>query len=358
MSSIEQDILSDKLNTTLTNTVIHEEQINTLEHSNNLEEHSPPLEEHSPPLEHSNNLEEQSNNLEQQCQIKSVKPILDFNMDSRGGLLYDIIHIFDNVYSYGRTLIENNYFNFADNADFNLVYPNIYIGNYSTSTNLELLQGVGITHIISVIPTFNPPFPDKFKYLHIAAYDDETQEILQYVDICNAFIGDVLSEGGKVLIHCMVGRSRSISIFIAFLINILKGRFDQTIVNLDADNDVSNEMEYKQIIGAKRKVTFNPDVVDIGSSSKEVEMKNMKEISYVTNYVHPELNNKHRAFMLYKKETMIKEIYTLMETYNQRENEKQKQNFSLMTDILKYVVKYRKQSDPNPYFIEQLTTLL
>ena len=35
---------------------------------------------------------------------------------------------------------------------------------------------------------------------------------------------------GKVLIHCMVGRSRSITIFLAFLINILCGNFNQKCV--------------------------------------------------------------------------------------------------------------------------------
>ena len=92
------------------------------------------------------------------------------------GFFYNLLHILDDIYVYGRTVIENNYFNLSDNVDFNLVYPNIYIGNYSTSTNLELLQGLGITHIITVLPTFNPPFPDKFTYLHIQAYDNEPED--------------------------------------------------------------------------------------------------------------------------------------------------------------------------------------
>ena len=98
--------------------------------------------------------------------------MVDFNNDESGGIIYDILHFFDDIYVYGRTLLENNYINLSDTDDFNLVYPNIYIGNYSTSTNFDLLKTLGITHIISAIPTFNPPFEDKFKYLHIEAYDD------------------------------------------------------------------------------------------------------------------------------------------------------------------------------------------
>ena len=88
------------------------------------------------------------------------------NLDDTGtNFIYNIIHYFNDLYASGRTHIENNYFNLASNEDFNLVYPNIYVGNYSITTNLDLLKGLGITHIITVIPTFNPAFEDKFKYL-------------------------------------------------------------------------------------------------------------------------------------------------------------------------------------------------
>jgi hypothetical protein len=145
--------------------------------------------------------------------------------NSSNSLFYNLIHILDDIYVYGRTVIENNYFNLADNADFNLVYPNIYIGNYSTSTNLELLQNLGITNIISVIPTFNPPFPDNFKYLHISAYDDESQDMSSFFQTGIDTIKEILTNKGKILIHCMVGRSRSVTIFLAFLISFFLSLF-------------------------------------------------------------------------------------------------------------------------------------
>jgi hypothetical protein len=132
------------------------------------------------------------------------------------------------------------YFNLSENDDFNLVYPNVYVGNYSTSTNYKLLKDLGITHIISVIPSFNPPFADKFKYLHIEAYDDESQDIKKYFEISNEFITKCLQEGGKILIHCMVGRSRSVTIFLAFLIYIIQGNFNKNILNLEECNDIYN----------------------------------------------------------------------------------------------------------------------
>ena len=37
--------------------------------------------------------------------------MVDFNNDETGGIIYDILHFFDDIYVYGRTLLENNYIN-------------------------------------------------------------------------------------------------------------------------------------------------------------------------------------------------------------------------------------------------------
>ena len=307
---------------------------------------------------------------EADCKEQKEVIISDVGNNDRGGIVYDIIHILDDVYSYGRTVIENNYFNFANNDDFNLVYPNIYIGNYSTSTNLELLQNVGITHIMSVIPTFNPPFPDKFKYLHIQAYDDQSQDLSQHFENCNTFIGNVLKDGGKVLIHCMVGRSRSVTLFLGFLINIICGNFNQSVVNLFSDNDVSNEVEYKQFGKSKNKLN-----IKYTNSSPDTINDTISKIEYIK----PELSNKYRNFINYKKETMISEVEELIKKYKLLQKEINILTVDIVPDkatdkstdqlkiqfannfikhILQYIKSYRTTASPNPYFITQLVDLL
>ena len=68
------------------------------------------------------------------------KDVLEYNDKSGEGIINDIVHTLNDAYVYSRIVIENNYFNFSDNTDFNIIYPNLYVSNYSTSTNLELLQ--------------------------------------------------------------------------------------------------------------------------------------------------------------------------------------------------------------------------
>lgn len=271
------------------------------------------------------------------------------------GFFYNLLHIIDDIYVYGRTVIENNYFNLSDNVDFNLVYPNIYIGNYSTSTNLELLQGLGITHIITVLPTFNPPFPEKFTYLHVQAYDDETQNLDSFFQQTNQFIVNVLTQRGKLFIHCMVGRSRSVSVFIAFIIHLIQGNFNQSLVDITGYNDVSNAIEYNKFIGKIQGIITDgvaPVRIDNIKQCNNINISD-EEISRVS-YLQPEFDNKYNKFMNYKKDFMIREIEKLIKKYNELNENRE----DLYIDILEYVKKYRIIACPNIYFEKQLRILL
>jgi len=330
---------------------------------------------------------------------------VDFANDNTS-FIYDILHILDDIYIYGRTHIENNFFNLASNEDFNLVYPNIYIGNYSISTNYELLKGLGITHIISVIPTINPAFKDKFKYLHIQAYDDDYQDIKMYFDETNLFIKNCLHEGGRILIHCMAGRSRSVTIFIAFLIFIIKGGINQCIVILNNENnkhninnDVCNIIEYNKLIDSKKQHIEYKDNSNYNHNhnhnynynSKKNENRNNlfdEKISSIENEI-PRLSKKEENFVLYKKQKMITDIDELIsnykilkkeldnykkqifiETKETKETEETKETQELiknmkiefsskmLKEILQYVKSHRSCISPNAHFINQLGDLL
>lgn len=315
---------------------------------------------------------------------------VDFN-DEPGGIIYDILHFIDDIYIYGRTLLENNYINLSDTDDFNLVYPNIYIGNYSTSTNFDLLKTLGITHIISAIPTFNPPFEDKFKYLHIEAYDDESQDITKYFEISNEFISECLNQGGKILIHCMGGRSRSITLFLSFLIYIMQKKFHKKSLNLENNNDIYNSIEYNKFIKNNIKKS-NYDGINNSNGNNNSNNGNNDindERINTNNNIMPQFNDKEKSFNIYKKEKMLSDVDELIDIYNKLKKEitiykkNNDNNISIdfnktknykdinelnkivkkmkleagqhfIKELIKYITKYRKQARPNPYFIKQI----
>ena len=315
--------------------------------------------------------------------VADATDVIDITND-RGGLIYDILHIFDDIYAYGRVFIENNYFNLSSNDDFNIVYPNIYIGNYSSSTNLESLTALGITHIISVIPSFNPPFPDKFNYLHIEAYDDESQDMKVHFEKTNKYISDCLTQGGKCLIHCMVGRSRSVSVFMAFIIYIIHNKFNQSIIKIDNDGEIhslsegsndgnsngnsnGNVIEYKKLVNGRTR-------------RKSISRNGDEQITKLEETERPQLCKKEENFIIYKKQNMINEVVELSNKYNLLLNEirdlqskidieteeitetlnnmKEQNAINMYNYILSYVKTYRLCARPNSYFIKQLCEIV
>ena len=100
----------------------------------------------------------------------------------------------------------------------NEIIDGIYLGNINSSYDIEKLQEIGITHIISVLAGFIPPYPNEFKYLQLNALDTTNTDLSNKFEIANNFIDDAFENEGKVLIHCMAGRSRSATILLAYMI--------------------------------------------------------------------------------------------------------------------------------------------
>ncbi|KAE9025210.1 hypothetical protein PR003_g12794 [Phytophthora rubi] len=85
----------------------------------------------------------------------------------------------------------------------------LFIGSYGAANNLEALKHAGITHIL---------FPEEFTYLRLEVADLPSVRISDFFDEALGFVDAALETGGKVLVHCFMGRSRSATIVLAYLI--------------------------------------------------------------------------------------------------------------------------------------------
>jgi hypothetical protein len=134
-------------------------------------------------------------------------------------------------YAYNK--IVSKYFqNTTNNFEADEIMPGIFLGSINSSYDLDVLKSKGITHIISVILGYDPAFPEDFQYLIINALDNENNNISDVFESCNDFINDALFESnGKVLIHCMAGRSRSATILAAYIIKTC-GMDVENVLNL------------------------------------------------------------------------------------------------------------------------------
>jgi len=99
------------------------------------------------------------------------------------------------------------------------VVPGVYITSALVARQGKVLDEFGITHVISIQGKPISPFTHR-EYLLIPAKDHISQDLLQFVAQCNDFIHNARLNRGKVLIHCVEGKSRSPSIGCIYLMTI------------------------------------------------------------------------------------------------------------------------------------------
>ena len=98
----------------------------------------------------------------------------------------------------------------------------LFISDLASACNIIEMKKRGITHVLSVVLGLDPLYPTDFVYKNVHIRDNEMQNLCQYFDECSKFIDDAIKNGGKVLVHCSYGISRSASIVIAYYINTKK----------------------------------------------------------------------------------------------------------------------------------------
>ncbi|KAG8188940.1 hypothetical protein JTE90_014992 [Oedothorax gibbosus] len=101
----------------------------------------------------------------------------------------------------------------------NKVLPGLYVGNFRDAKDQDQLRANNITHIISIHDNAKRVHDDK-EYLCIQAADTPGQNLAQFFSRCNDFIHRARAQGGGVLIHCLAGVSRSVTIAAAYLMSV------------------------------------------------------------------------------------------------------------------------------------------
>lgn len=102
-------------------------------------------------------------------------------------------------------------------TDMDLIIPGLYLGSARDASNLEGLTAAGVTHILTVASGINPAFPRQFTYLVIPVSDSSDANLRKHFFTCRKFIRKCLEKNEAVLVHCLMGISRSASIVIAYM---------------------------------------------------------------------------------------------------------------------------------------------
>ncbi|XP_064652922.1 dual specificity protein phosphatase 3-like [Lineus longissimus] len=116
----------------------------------------------------------------------------------------------------------------ASNSDScDEVYPNVFLSSRRIAKDRESLKKLGITHVFNAAQGPEPQYVDtdaeyyendgiKFQGLP-GEEDGPGYQLCQHFEKTADFMQEALDSGGKVLVHCIMGRSRSPTLVLAYL---------------------------------------------------------------------------------------------------------------------------------------------
>lgn len=133
-------------------------------------------------------------------------------------------------------------------VDCDEVYPGIYIGDAASAKNKVFLRMMGITHILNTaegsrygqVDTGHIYYRDmpNIRYMGFPMMDQPTTDISRYFYIASKFVENGVNSGGKVLVHCLVGMSRSATCVLAYLMIARKMTATEAIRTVRMHRDI------------------------------------------------------------------------------------------------------------------------
>ncbi|XP_005092755.1 dual specificity protein phosphatase 22 isoform X2 [Aplysia californica] len=101
----------------------------------------------------------------------------------------------------------------------NKILPGLYIGNFRDAKDEKQLSENSITHIVSIHDNAKKILEDK-EYLCILASDTPDQDLSKFFPQIIRFIHKARLDGGSVLVHCLAGVSRSVTVTAAYIMTV------------------------------------------------------------------------------------------------------------------------------------------
>ena len=105
------------------------------------------------------------------------------------------------------------------------IIDNIYLGDFRTADDINLLKEYNITHIINC--AFNLPnrFPNEITYKRLDLRDEPNQPIIEKLEEAYEFIKE--NKDKNIFVHCVFGKSRSGSVVIFYIMKEKKLNFQE-----------------------------------------------------------------------------------------------------------------------------------
>ena len=153
-----------------------------------------------------------------------------------------ILRIFNKDYVENRKFLKDNNENYIEN--FNALFgcctyiiDNIFLGSSFNASNEDLLDNLKIKRIVNISYDI-PNYHNNLDYFYLKMKDDGIDEFNK--EQLDNIINFIKKDNNNVLIHCMMGRSRSATVVLYYLIKIHNMTLDESLEYLLSKRYVVN----------------------------------------------------------------------------------------------------------------------
>eukprot|EP00029_Vermamoeba_vermiformis_P007992 TRINITY_DN3616_c0_g1_i1.p1 TRINITY_DN3616_c0_g1~~TRINITY_DN3616_c0_g1_i1.p1 ORF type:complete len:576 (-),score=114.73 TRINITY_DN3616_c0_g1_i1:23-1750(-) len=184
------------------------------------------------------------------------------------------------------------------------ILDNLFLGSSFAATNKQGLKALGITHILNAAVAVQQ-FPKHFKYRVLNLLDSYQQEIQSQFEHTIKFIEEAIASGGKVLVHCQVGMSRSATLVIAYLMHAKKMKYMEAFAyTVERRNVVNPNPGFKKQLAAFEEMLRGRGHYDGPKIEEIVESPNKESPSSTDNSTQvngsadretPKMNGDHKS---------------------------------------------------------------
>lgn len=153
------------------------------------------------------------------------------------------------------------------------ILPHLYLGDIETAQDESILQKLDIKHIINLSNTENYQKWPGITYLDINVDDSRNVDLSTFFPICNKLIDRERNNRENILVHCVSGVSRSVTIILSYLMHkgmTLKGAFMYLNMIRKRQYTLPNIGFFKQLQKCEEKVSM--------TMSQYMSMRNTQNI--------------------------------------------------------------------------------
>ena len=127
-------------------------------------------------------------------------------------------------------MIDSHLFKIHSNLHPTQILDWLFLGTFSNACDIEELRRNKINYVLNcAVECNNTKLPMDIEEYHLDVKDSENFDIIEYFDEANDFINKCRLDGGKILVHCKFGISRSPTFIIAYLSRYNKLTVDEAL---------------------------------------------------------------------------------------------------------------------------------